>query len=153
MFGGGTAVYVGNFIECKMRVDDAVGAVAVDGYSRLPWDRDGWHLCHGIPDRHQQRPVVVRRSDDGSDGLPSAEIFARYIPAWILKKAGLLRVPLEVELEGLDIAEYGTDFYPEFEPREPEVVVLASGESHGALGGDAVRRAPEVLGGIRYDDA
>jgi ammonia channel protein AmtB len=33
IFGGGTAVYVGNFIERKMRVDDAVGAVAVHGYS------------------------------------------------------------------------------------------------------------------------
>ena len=33
--------------------------------------------------------------------------FGGYVPAWILKKTGLLRVPLEVELEGLDIAEYG----------------------------------------------
>ena len=53
--------------------------------------------------------------------------FGGYIPAWLLKKAGLLRVPLEVELEGLDIAEYGTDFYPEFE-KPPEPIVLPSGE-------------------------
>ena len=33
--------------------------------------------------------------------------------SWILKKLNLLRVPPEVELEGLDLAEYETDFYPE----------------------------------------
>ena len=37
-----------------------------------------------------------------------------YIPSWILKKANLMRVPPEVELEGLDMAEFQTDFYPEF---------------------------------------
>ena len=29
-------VYVGDFIEKKMRVDDVVGAVAVHGFSGLP---------------------------------------------------------------------------------------------------------------------
>ena len=46
-----------------------------------------------------------------------------------LKKANLLRVPPEVELEGLD-AEFQQDFYPEFE-RVPETVVLPSGEEVG----------------------
>ena len=32
------------------------------------------------------------------------------------KKVNLLRVPPEVELEGLDMAEFGPDFYPEFAP-------------------------------------
>ena len=36
-----------------------------------------------------------------------------YAAAWVLKKLNFLRVPLEVELEGLDMAEYETDFYPE----------------------------------------
>ena len=53
--------------------------------------------------------------------------FGGYIPALVLKKFNLLRVPPEVELEGLDLAEYGVDFYPEFE-RPPETVVLPSGE-------------------------
>ncbi len=39
----------------------------------------------------------------------------------------LLRVPPEVELEGLDMAEFQQDFYPEFE-RQPEVIVLPTGE-------------------------
>jgi len=58
--------------------------------------------------------------------LPLA-FFGGYIPAWILKQFNLLRVPPEVELEGLDLAEFGVDFYPEFE-RATEHVVLPSGE-------------------------
>jgi hypothetical protein len=50
-----------------------------------------------------------------------------YIVSWLLKKANLLRVPPEVELEGLDMAEFQQDFFPEFE-RVPEVVVLPDGQ-------------------------
>ena len=53
--------------------------------------------------------------------------FGGYIPAWILKHFNLLRVPAEVELEGLDMAEFQQDFYPEFE-RPPEMIILPSGE-------------------------
>ena len=47
--------------------------------------------------------------------------------SWVLKKANLLRVPPEVELEGLDMAEFQQDFYPEFE-RAPEVILGPDGE-------------------------
>ncbi len=46
--------------------------------------------------------------------------------SWILKKLNLLRVPAEVELEGLDLAEFGQDFYPEFE-RVPEIIIEPDG--------------------------
>ena len=49
-----------------------------------------------------------------------------YVFSWILKKANLLRVPPEVELEGVDMAEFQTDFFPEFE-RAPEVIVEPDG--------------------------
>ena len=49
-----------------------------------------------------------------------------YVASWILKKLNLLRVPPEVELEGLDLAEFGQDFFPEFE-RVPEVIVEPDG--------------------------
>ena len=76
--------------------------------------------------------------------------FGGYIPSWILKKFNLLRVPPEVELEGLDMAEYQTDFYPEF-GRPPEVIVLPDGtrgrgRSDPARGiqGDDGERSPRV---------
>ena len=50
-----------------------------------------------------------------------------YVSSWILKKLNLLRVPPEVELEGLDRAAFGIDVYPEFE-RAPEVVVTPAGQ-------------------------
>ena len=50
-----------------------------------------------------------------------------FVLSWILKKMNLLRVPPEVELEGLDLAEFQQDFFPEFE-RVPEVIVMPDGE-------------------------
>ena len=41
--------------------------------------------------------------------------FPGYVAPWVLKKLNLLRVPPEVELEGLDMAEFQQDFFPEFE--------------------------------------
>jgi Amt family ammonium transporter len=52
--------------------------------------------------------------------------FGGYIPSWIMKKLNLLRVPPEVELEGLDMAEFQADYYPEF-ARPPEVIVEPDG--------------------------
>ena len=49
-----------------------------------------------------------------------------YVVSWLLKRFNLLRVPPEVELEGLDLAEFGQDFYPEFE-RVPEVIIEPDG--------------------------
>ena len=59
-----------------------------------------------------------------------------YIVSWILKKINLLRVPPEVELEGLDLAEFQQDFFPEFE-RVPEVIVMPDGEEVEAAPGPA----------------
>jgi hypothetical protein len=50
-----------------------------------------------------------------------------FLASWVLKKLNLLRVPPEVELEGLDMAEFQQDFFPEFE-RVPETIVLPDGE-------------------------
>jgi hypothetical protein len=49
-----------------------------------------------------------------------------YLASLALRKANLMRVPPEVELEGLDMAEFQTDFYPEF-GRPAEVIVLPDG--------------------------
>ena len=66
--------------------------------------------------------------------------FGGYIPSWILKKVNLLRVPPEVELEGLDMAEFQTDFYPEF-GRPHEVIINPDGTE--------VDAAPILLEGYR----
>src|SRR5215210_4662739 len=120
--GGALAVYAGNFIEKTLRIDDAVGAVAVHGVCGF-WSP----LAVGL--FAAGYPTGLNNVDSSLTGqlygmlvfLPLG-FFGGYIPSWILKKLNLLRVPPEVELEGLDMAEFQADFYPEFE-RPPEVIV------------------------------
>ncbi|MGH3140835.1 MAG: ammonium transporter [Gaiellales bacterium] len=136
MFGGGTAVFVGYFIERRMRVDDAVGAVAVHGYSGF-WGIIAVGLfASGYPTGVNNVPSSMGGQLMGLMTFLPLGFFGGYIPALLLRKAGLLRVPLEVELEGLDIAEFQTDFYPEFE-RASEPIVLPNG--------DEVDAAPVLL--------
>jgi len=126
IFGGALAVYAGNFIERKLRIDDAVGAVAVHGVSGF-WSPLAVGLfAAGYPTGLNNIPTSLTAQLYGMMIFLPLGFFGGYIPSWILKKANLLRVPPEVELEGLDMAEFQTDFYPEFD-RPPEVVVLPDG--------------------------
>ncbi|HYY34563.1 MAG TPA: hypothetical protein VE693_13425, partial [Gaiellaceae bacterium] len=126
MFGGALAVYAGNFIEKRLRIDDAVGAVAVHGVAGF-WSP----LAVGL--FAAGYPTGLNNVDSSLTGqlygmmvfLPLG-FFGGYIPSWIMKKLNILRVPPEVELEGLDMAEFQADFYPEFD-RPPEVVILPDG--------------------------
>jgi Amt family ammonium transporter len=140
IFGGALAVYAGNFIEKKLRVDDAVGAVAVHGVAGF-WSP----LAVGL--FAAGYPTGLNNVDSSLNGqlygmmifLPLG-FFGGYIPAWILKKLNLLRVPPEVELEGLDMAEFQADFYPEFE-RPAEVLIQPDGTE--------VASAPVLLEGYQ----
>jgi ammonium transporter, Amt family len=126
MFGGALAVYAGNFIERKLRIDDAVGAVAVHGVCGF-WSP----LAVGL--FAAGYPTGLNNVDSSLTGqlygmmvfLPLG-FFGGYIPSWVMKKLNLLRVPPEVELEGLDHAEFQADFYPEF-ARPPEVIIEPDG--------------------------
>jgi ammonium transporter, Amt family len=115
------------WIEKSLRVDDAVGAVAVHGFT-------GFYGVFLVGIFAGGFPTGVNNVESSMGGqlmgimafLPLAFI-PGYLASWALKKLNLLRVPPEVELEGLDMAEFQQDFYPEFE-RVPETVVLPDGE-------------------------
>ena len=121
------AVWAGDYIEKKLRVDDAVGAVAVHGVC-------GFYGVFLVGIFAGGFPTGVNNIESSFGGqlmgmlafFPLA-FLPGYLAAWALKKLNLLRVPPEVELEGLDMAEFQQDFYPEFE-RQPEVIVLPTGE-------------------------
>src|ERR687892_1015979 len=125
--GGMLAVWSGTWIERKLRVDDAVGAVAVHGVC-------GFYGVFLVGIFAGGFPTGINQIDSSFGGqlmgmmafLPLA-FLPGFIVSWILKKFNLLRVPPEVELEGLDMAEFQADFFPEFE-RVPETVVLPTGE-------------------------
>jgi ammonia channel protein AmtB len=133
--GGMVAVWSGTWIERKLRIDDAVGAVAVHGVC-------GFYGVFLVGIFAGGYPTGINNIDSSFGGqligilafIPLA-FLPGYVFSWLLKKANLLRVPPEVELEGLDIAEFQQDFFPEFE-RVPESIVLPDGrevESAGVL--------------------
>ena len=135
-------VYAGGWLERKARVDDAVGAVAVHGAAGFLGHAVGRDLRRGLPDRHQQRRVVDRRPAHGHDDLPAARLPSGYGASWLLRKANLLRVPPEVELEGLDLGGV-RHARPARARREVEQVVLPDGTLAGAArrpGGRRLRR-------------
>ena len=127
IMGGALVVYAGNFIEKKCRIDDAVGAVAVHGVAGFFGPLALGFLAAGYPTGLNNVPLTMQGQLMGMLAFFPLGFFGGYIPAFILKKLGLLRVPPEVELEGLDMAEFQADFYPEFE-RPPEMILLPTGE-------------------------
>lgn len=125
--GGALAVYAGQYIERKLRVDDAVGAVAVHGVCGFWGVLAVGLFASGYPTGLNNVDTTLQGQLMGMLIFLPLGFFGGYVPAWILKQFNLLRVPPEVELEGLDLAEFQRDFYPEFE-RATEAIVLPSGE-------------------------
>ena len=112
------AVYVGNWIEKKMRVDDAVGAVAVHGaagFLGLLWVGV---FAAGYPTGVNNVDSSIGGQLIGMATFLPLGFLSGWFASLVLKKLNLLRVPPEVELEGLDVAEYEPDLYL------PEVAVV-----------------------------
>src|ERR687884_182289 len=94
-----------------MRVDDAVGAVAVHGVA-------GFLGMLWVGVFAAGYPTGVNNVDSSLGGqlngmatlLPLRFLSGHYAP-WIMKKLNILRVPPEVELMGLDVAEYEPNMY------------------------------------------
>jgi Amt family ammonium transporter len=124
--GGMMAVWVGGYIERVLRVDDAVGAVAVHGFCGFLGIIYVGIFAGGFPTGVNNVPSSFGGQLIGLLTFFPLGFIPGFAASWVLKKFNLLRVPPEVELEGLDIAEFQQDFYPEFD-RAPELVVLHDG--------------------------
>jgi Amt family ammonium transporter len=93
------------WVERQFKVDDAVGAVAVHGYAGFI----GLVICGfvlwGYPSSPYEGYATINPLGN-TIGAVIMFVVLGFIPAWILSKildaAGLLRVPREVELMGLD---------------------------------------------------
>ncbi len=101
------------FIEHR-GVDDAVGAVAVHGVTGTISGILPGIFAAGYIAQDGQPPINLFGQ---VGGVAITAIFLGFIPgygvSWILKKLKLLRVPSEVEIQGLDIPELGVRAYPE----------------------------------------
>jgi ammonia channel protein AmtB len=130
--GGMLAVWAGGYIEKKLRLDDAVGAIAVHGVCGFYGVLLVGIFAGGYPTGVNNVEASLGGQLMGMMAFLPLAFLPGYLISLALKKLNLLRVPPEVELEGLDMAEFGMDFYPEFE-RVPEIVIEPDGrEVEGA---------------------
>ena len=119
--------YVGQWIEQKMRVDDVVGAVAVHGFA-------GFLGITWVGIFAAGYPTGLNNVDSSFGGqmlglatfLPLG-FLTGWFASFVLKKLNLLRVPPEVELDGLDVAEYEPDLYLPEHAKAPETVLEPDG--------------------------
>jgi len=119
--------YVGGWIEKRFRVDDAVGAVAVHGAAGFLGVFWVGVFAAGYPTGLNNVESSIGGQMMGIITFLPLGFLSGWVASFILKKLNVLRVPVRVELEGLDRAEYETDFYPEFAP-EPETIVDYNGQ-------------------------
>ena len=125
--GGMVAVWAGGLIEKRLRIDDAVGAVAVHGVCGFYGVLLVGIFAGGYPTGINNIESSMGGQLMGILTFVPLGFLTGYVFSWILKKLNLLRVPPEVEIEGLDMAEFQQDFYPEFE-RAPEIIIGPDGE-------------------------
>jgi ammonia channel protein AmtB len=124
--GAMVAVWAGTFIEKKLRLDDAVGAIAVHGVCGFYGVLLVGIFAGGYPTGINNVESSLGGQLMGMMAFLPLAFLPGYLISLLLKKLNLLRVPPEVELEGLDMAEFGMDFYPEFE-RVPEIIIEPDG--------------------------
>ena len=116
LLGGVIVVFAIEFIEKKLKIDDAIGASSVHGVVGV-WGT----IVIGLWGIDADGPIGILNGA-GPDQLITqligalaysiwAAVFA-FIFFWLLKKYVGLRVTKEEEIEGLDIAEHGIRAYP-----------------------------------------
>ena len=116
LIGGVIVVFAIEFIEKKLKIDDAIGASSVHGVVGV-WgtiviglwgiDADGpIGLFNGAgPDQLISQLI-------GASAYSFWAAFFAFVVFWLMKKYIGLRVTKEEEIEGLDIAEHGIRAYP-----------------------------------------
>jgi ammonia channel protein AmtB len=99
------------WVERKFKIDDAVGAVAVHGYTGFLGVVAAGFVLWGYP---SSPDALLGHAEPWARVTPWGQLIGAiimfwvlgFIPgyalSWILKKVGLLRIPREVEIAGLD---------------------------------------------------
>jgi Amt family ammonium transporter len=118
MASAAMAVYAGNWIEKSARVDDAVGAVAVHGVAGFLGMLWVGVFAAGYPTGVNNVDSSIGGQLIGMATFLPLGFLTGYYMSWVMKKLNILRVPVEVEFMGLDIAEYEPNLYL------PEVAVV-----------------------------
>ncbi len=106
------AYYLHYFVERRFKVDDAVGAVAVHGYAGFVGLVICGFMLWGAPSSPFEGYATISPVGNTLGAIIMFFVLG-FLPAWLisvfLNGMGLLRVPREVELAGLDIADDEAD--------------------------------------------
>jgi ammonia channel protein AmtB len=121
------AVYAGNWIETKGRVDDVVGAVGVHGVSGFLGIIWVGVFAAGYPTGVNNVDSSIWGQLLGLATFLPLGFLTGWFASWVLKKMNLLRVPPEVEVAGLDTVEYVPDIYLPEVPVRPAALVEPDG--------------------------
>jgi ammonium transporter, Amt family len=133
-------VYAGNWIEKKMRVDDVVGAVAVHGVAGFLGMLWVGIFAAGYPTGINNVDSSIGGQLIGIATFLPLGFLSGWVASLVLRKLNLLRVPPEVEVQGLDVSEYEEDLYMPEMAKFGEMIV----EPDGSLApSDAVLREAE----------
>ncbi len=133
-------VYAGNWIEKKMRVDDVVGAVAVHGVAGFLGMLWVGIFAAGYPTGLNNVDSSIGGQLIGMATFLPLGFLSGWVASLVLRKLNLLRVPPEVEVQGLDVSEYEEDLYMPEMAKFGEMIV----EPDGSLApSDAVLREAE----------
>ncbi|WP_045368104.1 ammonium transporter [Methyloceanibacter caenitepidi] len=126
---------IGTFIAYKMhywvertfKIDDAVGAVAVHGYAGFVGLVIAGFMLWGYPSSPYEGYATINPLGN-TIGAVIMFFVLGFVPAWIVAKIlngmGLLRVPREVELMGLDFKTLADEEHAREDVREAEKALV-----------------------------
>ena len=112
LVGGGLVPYIGKLLD-KMKIDDVVGAVAVHGGMGLYSLIMAGVFLAGYPNTDGNPSISFWGQLVGALTFAALGFIPTYLLSLLLKSAGLLRIPPEVEEQGLDLTEIPATPYPE----------------------------------------
>jgi ammonia channel protein AmtB len=97
------------WVERRFKLDDAVGAVAVHGYAGVVGLVISGFVLWGVPSSPYEGYATINPIGQITGAVIMFFVLG-FLPGWALAKmqaaAGVLRIPEEVELQGLDYAEH-----------------------------------------------
>ncbi|MEX0697439.1 MAG: ammonium transporter [Dongiaceae bacterium] len=122
MIIGGVGVVIAykmhHWVERRFKLDDAVGAVAVHGYAGFYGVVIAGFVLWGYPSSMNPDYAVITPWGQFIGAVIMFFVLG-FVPAWILaailKAFGVLRIPREIELVGLDLSEYAGRYVSEAE--------------------------------------
>ena len=113
-----------SWVERTFKIDDAVGAVAVHGYAGFAGLVIAGFMLWGHPSSAFEGYAAINPLGQFIGAVIMFFVLG-FVPAWILagilKSFGVLRIPYQVELVGLDIADYHGRYLDEKDVQAAEI--------------------------------